>query len=163
MTHPAVMFRMWLHLCGSNVGGLGATRIRGRGFCIKSWSVFCIKVDACSSLSALSKVVQGKCVSNFLLCHTCGFELTFCLWAMDVGQLIYPTDGTCELPDLHCLHLQPELFHPPINQTLLWLSSGITDPSFSSGSACTSLLIFNPSIASLQNLTGIYRKSTASH
>lgn len=35
-----------------------------------------MKVDACSSLSAFSELVQGNCVSNFLLCHTCGFELT---------------------------------------------------------------------------------------
>lgn len=115
-----------------------------------------MKVDGCFFLSAFSKLVRGKCVSNFLLCHTCGFELTSHLWAMGLGQLIYPTAGTCEVPDLHCLHLQPDLFHPPVNQTLLWLSSGITDPSsLSAGSACTSLLIFNPPIASRQNLTGI--------
>lgn len=155
MTLLAVVFRMWLHLCGLTAGGLGATRIGDRGSCTKSWSVFCMTVDACSSSSTLSKVVQGKRVSDFLLCHTRGFALASPLWAMGLGQLIYPTDGTCEMPDLHCLHLQPDLFHSSINQTLLWLSSGITDPSLSSGSVCTSLLIFNPSTASLQNLAGI--------
>lgn len=69
-------------------------------------------VDACSSPSTLSKAMQGKRVSNFLLCHTCDFELTSPLWAMGLEQLIYPTDGTCEIPDLHCLHLQPDLFTP---------------------------------------------------
>lgn len=88
-------------------------------------------------------------MSSFLLCHTCGFELTFHPCAVVLGQLIYLTAGTCELPELHCLHLQPDLLHPPINQTLLQLSAWTADPSLSSGSACTSLLIFNPPIASL--------------
>lgn len=52
-------------------------------------------VDVCSSPFTLSKVVQGKYVSNFLLCHTRGFKLTSHLWAMGLGQLIYPTDVTC--------------------------------------------------------------------
>lgn len=65
MTHLAVMFRMWLHLCGLNVGDLGATRIGDRGSCTKSWSVFCMTVDDCSSPSTLSKVVPGKCVCYF--------------------------------------------------------------------------------------------------
>lgn len=71
-------FRMWLHLCGLNVGGFGATRIVDQGSCTESLSIFCMTVDACSSPSSLSKVVQEKCVSNFLLCHTRGFELPSC-------------------------------------------------------------------------------------
>lgn len=93
-------------------------------------------------------------MSSFLLCHTHGFELTSHPWAVVLGQLIYSAAGTCELPDLHCLHLELDLLHPPLNQTLLRLSALTSDPSLSSGSACTSLLILNPPIASLQNPTG---------
>lgn len=93
-------------------------------------------------------------MSSFLPCHTRSFELTPHPWAVGLGQLIYSTAGTCEMPDLHCLHLRPDLLYPPINQTLLRLSAWTADPSLSSRSACTSLLILNPPFASLQNPTG---------
>lgn len=87
---------------------------------------------------ALSKVVQGRHGSDFLPCHTHGFELISHPWAVGLGQLIYLTARTWELPHLHCWHLWLDLLYPWKNQTLLWLSAGSTNPSFSSGSPCTS-------------------------
>lgn len=92
-----------------------------------------------------------KCVNDFL---PCGFELTSHPWAVGLGRLIYLTARICELPDLHCLHLRLDLLHSLLNRTLLRLSAWTSNPSLSSRSACTSLLVFNPPIASLQNPTG---------
>lgn len=50
MTHLAAVFRMWSRLCGLNVGGLGATRVRCRCTAVgnRFGGLFSMRVDACS-------------------------------------------------------------------------------------------------------------------
>lgn len=80
---------------------------------------------------APSPAAHSENVSDFL---PCGLELTCHRWAVGLGQLIYLTAKTCELPDIHCLHLRPDLLHPLLNQTLLRSSAWTSDPSLSSRS-----------------------------
>jgi len=156
VTQLAVVLRMWPRCCGLNIWGSVSYQSRGSeslwgaglGVCLPGRSMLA------PSPAAPDRVVQGRCGSDLLPRHTHGFQLISHPWAMGLGQLIYWTAGTCQLPDPHCLHLRPDLLHPRINQTLLWVSAGTADPSRSPGSAYTSLLAFNPPIASLQNPTG---------
>lgn len=103
------MFRMWPHHCGLNVGGSVSYWSQGldmKGLGVSSPCTWTLT----RSLTAFSKVEREMC-EQFLAASHHGFELTS-RPGDGLGQLIYLTTGTCELPDVHILHLQPDLLHP---------------------------------------------------